>query len=333
VRLTVVGAGAFGTAMAVVAARCGHHVQMWAHDQTVADEITAKRTNLRYLPQACFDDRIEATSDLDRAAGFSDTLVMVVPSHHYRSVLGSLAERVSKPVRIVSATKGIENDSLERMSQVSASVLGAKLAGYAALSGPTFALETVRGDPTTAVIASSDSDFAGEIQRTLSDTLFRLYRSEDVAGVELSGSLKNVIAIAAGVVEGLGFGSNTNAALVTRGLHEIRRLGLALGGIPETFAGLAGMGDLVLTCTGSLSRNRRVGADLGRGKLLEEILDETRFVAEGVRTCKAARELSERHGIEMPITSEMFRVLYENESPRAALQRLMSRSLKSEIGN
>jgi len=319
--------------MAVVAARCGHEVMLWAHDPSVADEITAKRTNLRYLPEASFDDRIEATSDLHRAAAFSDTLVMVVPSHYYRSVLASIGERLTRPVRIVSATKGIENESLERMSEISSGVLGEKLTRYAAVSGPTFALETVRGDPTTAVIASSDLDFATEIQRTLSDTLFRLYRSEDVVGVELSGSLKNIIAIAAGVIEGLGFGSNTNAALVTRGLHEIRRLGLALGGRPETFAGLAGMGDLVLTCTGSLSRNRRVGAELGRGKLLAEILDETKFVAEGVRTCKAARELSERHGIEMPITSEMFRVLYENESPRAAVQRLMARSLKSEIGN
>ena len=332
-KLTVVGAGAFGTAMAVVAARCGHEVMMWAHDPAVADEISVRRTNLGYLPEASFDDRIEATSDLGRAASFSDTLVMVVPSHHYRTVLESIGESLSGPVRIVSATKGIENESLERMSQVSVGVLGGKLAQYAVLSGPTFALESVRGDPTTAVIASSDADFATEIQRTLSDTFFRLYRSEDVVGVELAGSLKNIIAIAAGVVEGLGLGSNTTAALVTRGLHEIRRLGLALGGRPETFAGLAGMGDLVLTCTGSLSRNRRVGADLGRGKLLGEILDETKFVAEGVRTCKSAKELSDLHGIEMPITAEMFRVLYENEAPRAALQRLMSRSLKSEVGS
>jgi glycerol-3-phosphate dehydrogenase (NAD(P)+) len=332
VKITVVGAGAFGTAMAVVAARCGQEVLIWAHDPAVADEINRERTNQRYLPEASFDTSIAATSDLHRAANFSETLIMVVPSHHYRSVLGSIGEHLSRPVRIVSATKGIENESLERMSQVSAGVLGEKLDRYAALSGPTFAVESVRGDPTTAVIASTDPDFATEIQRIMSDTFFRLYRSDDVVGVELAGSLKNIIAIAAGAVEGLGFGSNTNAALVTRGLHEIRRLGLALGGRPETFAGLAGMGDLVLTCTGSLSRNRRVGADLGRGKLLLEILDETKFVAEGVRTCKSAKELSDRHGIEMPITTEMFRVLYENEPPRAAVLRLMSRSLKAEMG-
>jgi glycerol-3-phosphate dehydrogenase (NAD(P)+) len=332
VNLTVVGAGAFGTAMAVLAARCGHEVLLWAHDPMVADEISQGRRNLRYLPEATFDDRIEVTSDLDRVATFSTTLVMVVPSHYYRSVLTTIGERLTGRVRIISATKGIENESLERMSQISAGVLGDKLAHYAVLSGPTFALECVRGDPTTAVIASSDAGFATEVQRMLSDTFFRLYRSDDVVGVELAGSLKNIIAIAAGAVEGLGFGSNTNAALVTRGLHEVRRLGLALGGRAETFAGLAGMGDLVLTCTGSLSRNRRVGADLGRGKLLGEILDETKFVAEGVRTCRSARELSERHDIEMPITVEMFRVLYENESPRAAVLRLMSRSLKSELG-
>jgi glycerol-3-phosphate dehydrogenase (NAD(P)+) len=198
------------------------------------------------------------------------------------------------------------------------------------LSGPTFALETARGDPTAAVIASDDQPFAEEIQHALSGTTFRLYNTVDVTGVEVAGSLKNVIAIAAGVLEGLGLGSNTNAALVTRGLHEIMKLGISLGGRLETFAGLAGMGDLMLTCTGKLSRNRSVGVQLGRGKQLEEILSETRLIAEGVKTSKSAKELAERQGIEMPITKEMYRVLYEQESPRQAIQRLMTRALKAE---
>jgi glycerol-3-phosphate dehydrogenase (NAD(P)+) len=216
------------------------------------------------------------------------------------------------------------------MSQVSDTVFGDKLASFATLSGPTFAAEVVRGDPTAAVIASQDVEFARELQHAMSSPTFRLYHSTDVVGVELAGSLKNVIAIAAGVLEGLGLGSNTNAALVTRGLHEITRLGIALGGKPETFAGLAGMGDLVLTCTGSLSRNRSVGVALGRGQKLADILDDTKFVAEGVKTSRSAKELSERRGIEMPITNEMYRVLYENESPKGAIQRLMTRALKAE---
>jgi glycerol-3-phosphate dehydrogenase (NAD(P)+) len=234
-------------------------------------------------------------------------------------------------MRIISGTKGIENETLERMSEITQSILGPSLLAFAALSGPTFAIETARGDPTVAVIASSDSEFAREVQTMLSCGTFRLYNTDDVVGVETAGSLKNVIAIAAGVLDGLGLGFNTNAALVTRGLHEVTRLGMALGGRLETFAGLAGMGDLVLTCTGSLSRNRSVGVALGRGEKLEDILTETRLVAEGVRTARSAKDLAQRTGTEMPITTEMYRVLYENESPRDAIQRLMSRSLKAEF--
>jgi glycerol-3-phosphate dehydrogenase (NAD(P)+) len=216
------------------------------------------------------------------------------------------------------------------MSQITSHVLREKLRAFAVLSGPTFAIEAARGDPTAAVVASSDVAFAEHIQGKLSSKTFRLYHSTDVAGVELGGSIKNVIAIAAGVVEGLGLGSNTNAALMTRGLHEIMKLGIALGGKPETFAGLAGMGDLVLTCTGALSRNRSVGVALGKGKKLAQILSETRTVAEGVKTSKSTHELATRLGIEMPITTEMMRVLYENEAPNAAIQRLMTRALRAE---
>lgn len=330
-RISIAGGGSFGTAIAVAAARSGNEVLLWAHDAGLAARLSATRENDVYLPGVALSEQIHFTNNLAEIASFSDTIFMIVPSHHYRGVLTELAASIEKPVRVISGTKGIENESLERMSQVSASVLRKKLRAFAALSGPTFAIELAKGDPTTAVIASSDTDFATEVQHVLSSPTFRLYNSPDVVGVELSGSLKNVIAIAAGVVEGLGLGFNTNAAVVTRGLHEISKLGSAMGGRAETFSGLAGMGDLVLTCTGSLSRNRRVGIALGRGQKLEEILSETKLVAEGVKTARSVRDLSSKLAIEMPIATEMFRVLYEAESPKAAIQRLMTRSLKSEV--
>ncbi len=330
-KISVIGAGSWGSALGEVAARCGHEVLLWAHDPRVAEAIEQTRSNPVYLPAAQFGPDVRATSNLAEVASFSSTLLMVTPSHHYRTVLTEIGASAPGPLKIISGTKGIENDSLQRVSQISASVLGEKLQAFAVLSGPTFALEVSRGDPTAAVVASSDLNFAREVQNSLSCGTFRLYHSDDVAGVELGGSLKNVIAIAAGVVEGLGLGSNTMAALITRGLHEIRRLGLVLGGRAETFAGLAGMGDLVLTCTGALSRNRSVGVALGRGRDLEEILRETRLVAEGVRTSLSARQLAERSGVEMPIIEEMVRVLYEHDSPRKAIQRLMSRELKPEL--
>lgn len=329
-KISVIGAGSFGTAMALVAARAGNDVMMWAHDPKVAEALERDRRNPVYLPNAEIDASIRITNSLAEAAEFSSTLFMIVPSHHYRKVLGEIAPHLSDGAEVISGTKGIENETLERMSQISAAVLGKKLRAFAVLSGPTFALETARGDPTAAVVASTDIAFAEHMQMKLSSKTFRLYHSVDVAGVELAGSIKNVIAIAAGAIEGLGLGSNTNAALVTRGLHEIMKLGVALGGKPETFAGLAGMGDLVLTCTGSLSRNRSLGVALGRGKKLEEILSETRTVAEGVKTSKSTFELAQRHGIDMPITAEMVRVLYENETPAGAIQRLMTRALRAE---
>ncbi|HVR44124.1 MAG TPA: NAD(P)H-dependent glycerol-3-phosphate dehydrogenase [Thermoanaerobaculia bacterium] len=330
-RISIIGAGSWGSALAELAARCGHDVLLWAHDPEVAEAIRRTRSNPVYLPSVEFPPSVRVTSSLDEAAAFASTLLVVTPSHHYRAVLGGLAPSLNGPVRIVSGTKGIENDSLERISEISGEVLGDRLAAFAVLSGPTFALEVSRGDPTAAVVASTDLRFAELIQHELSCGTFRLYHSDDVVGVELGGSLKNVVAIAAGVVEGLGLGTNTMAALITRGLHEIRRLGVALGGRPETFAGLAGMGDLVLTCTGSLSRNRSVGVALGRGRRLEEILRETRLVAEGVKTCRSARDLAGRLGVEMPITLEMDRVLHEGEAPQTAIERLMGRTLKAEV--
>lgn len=329
-KVAVIGAGSFGTAMAITSARAGNEVLLWAHDPEVAQAMRETGSNADYLPSVTLGEGITTTSDIAEAAAFADTIFMVVPSHYYRGVLTELAAHIQRPVNVISGTKGIENETLERMSQISAAVLGEKLRAFAVLSGPTFAIETARGDPTVAVIASKDIAFAQEAQQVLSSAKFRLYHSDDVVGVELAGSLKNVIAIAAGVLEGLGLGSNTNAALVTRGLREITRLGMALGGRLETFAGLAGMGDLVLTCTGSLSRNRSVGVQLGQGRTLEAVLRDSKFVAEGIKTSKSARQLADNHQIDMPITAEMHRLLYENESAAAALQRLMTRTLKAE---
>lgn len=329
-KIAVVGAGAFGSAMTAIMSGCGNEVMLWAHDPKVTAAILESADNPLYLPGVPLGERVVATSDLRQVAAFAGTIFMLVPSHYYRGVLSDLERHLDAPVRVISGTKGIENDTLERMSGVTASVLGRKLSAFAVLSGPTFAVELARRDPTTAVIASTDLDYAREMQQSLSCGTFRLYTSPDVVGVELAGSLKNVIAIAAGVVEGLGLGSNTNAALITRGLAEITRLGVALGGRLETFAGLAGVGDLVLTCTGALSRNRSVGVSLGRGKKLSEILDDTKFVAEGVRTARSAKQLADRHQIDMPITAEMYRVLYEGEAPADAIRRLMSRALKAE---
>jgi glycerol-3-phosphate dehydrogenase (NAD(P)+) len=329
-KIAIIGAGSFGTAVAAVAARCGNEIILWAHDPNVAAEISHTRHNPIYLPSIELGQNVRATSSLAEAVAFSDVLFMIVPSHHYRGVLTQMRPHLRREVAVVSATKGIENDTLQRMSEVTALELGGSLRSFAVLSGPTFALEMARGDPTAAVIASLDLKLAEEVQHAISSPTFRIYNSSDVTGVELAGSLKNVIAIAAGVIEGLGLGSNTTAALITRGLHEVTKLSVALGGRNETLAGLAGMGDLVLTCTGSLSRNRSVGVALGKGKPLAEILSESRTVAEGVRTSKAAKELADRHGIEMPITAEMYGVLHQGQSPRAAVQRLMTRSLKAE---
>jgi len=330
-KISIIGAGAFGTAMAISASRAGNDVVLWAHDPDVALAIRETGENPDYLPGLSLGPRVQATHDLEEATAYSELIFMVTPSHYYREVLTRVASHARDELSVVSGTKGIENDSLQRMSEITAEVLGDRLRGFAVLSGPTFALEVARGDPTAAVVASSDVAFAQEMQNALSSPTFRLYHSEDVIGVELSGSLKNVIAIAAGVLDGLGLGFNTNAALITRGLREMTRLGLAVGGRIETFAGLAGMGDLVLTCTGALSRNRTVGVLLGKGQTLEDILRDAKFVAEGVKTSKSAKQLADRHHIEMPITDEMFRVLYEGESARLGVQRLMTRALKSEM--
>lgn len=329
----VLGAGSFGTAVAIQAAREGHRTLLWVRRSDKAAELEAARENRLYLPGVAFPQALEITHDLAALAD-AEPLVMATPSHGYRPVLADfLAARPARePLTVVSATKGIEAESLARMSQVSEEEC--RRAGvacrFAVLSGPTFAAELARAAPSAAVIASVDAALAAGLRQTLASPTLRLYSSTDVAGVELAGTAKNVIAIGAGIVAGLGLGHNTLAALITRGLHEMTRLVVAYGGEPETLRGLAGLGDLVLTCTGALSRNRRTGVELARGKTLETIVAETTEIAEGVRNSLAVRHLARDRGVEMPIIEQMVEVMYEGKPPKQAVHELMTRGLKRE---
>lgn len=332
--LGVLGAGSFGTALAVHLAGSGsHRVRLWARNPELVERMAAERANPDYLEGVAFPPGLEPTSDLESVAG-CDLVLMAAPSHGFRDVLRAFLRVHSGggPVRIVSAAKGIETETLARMSHVAfeEAVAADRELRFGCLSGPTFAAELARNMPTAAVIASDDPGYATEIRESLSTPVFRLYSSSDVVGVELGGAVKNVIAIAAGTVSGLGFGANTLAALITRGLHEITRLGIAYGGQPRTFAGLAGLGDLVLTCTGSLSRNRRTGLDLAAGKTLEEITGGTHFVSEGIRNSISVARVAAARGVEMPITEQMVQIMYHGKDPRKAVEELMTRGLKSE---
>ena len=332
-RIGVLGAGSFGTALAVHAARRGHDVLLWARRPEQVAELARDRENRKYLEGIELPERVTPTTDLSRV-GECEVVLVVVPSHGFRTVLHEFLEAAPKGHRhaIVSATKGIEPETLARMSQVTfeEAIKTDREVGFAVLSGPSFAIELAQGKPTAAVIASEDGALAKHLQEVLSDASLRLYTAGDVVGVELGGTCKNVIAIAAGIVEGLGFGHNTQAALITRGLHEMTRLGLALGGQPRTFSGLAGLGDLVLTCTGGLSRNRRAGIVLAEGKSLSQLEEETGMVAEGVRNSVAVTALAARKGVEMPIADQMVRVIHQGKPARQALEDLMRRDLKAE---
>ncbi|HSK75606.1 MAG TPA: NAD(P)H-dependent glycerol-3-phosphate dehydrogenase [Thermoanaerobaculia bacterium] len=333
-KIGVLGAGSFGTALAVhLAGPGGHPVKLWARDAELAQRMAADRTNSEYLPGVELPPLLEPTSDMESLVD-SDFVLVVIPSHGFRTVLRQFLRLVpdGRPLPLISATKGIETETLARMSQVAfeEGTAADREVRFAVLSGPTFAAELARNVPSVAVIASEDAHFATEVRESFSTPLFRLYSSPDVVGVEIGGTTKNVIAIAAGALSGLGLGHNTLAALITRGLHEITRLGIAYGGQPRTFAGLAGLGDLVLTCTGALSRNRHTGVELASGKTLDEITGGTHMVAEGIRNSVAIARLAARKGVEMPIAQQMVAVMYDGKNPRKALEELMTRELKAE---
>jgi glycerol-3-phosphate dehydrogenase (NAD(P)+) len=331
-RAAVVGAGSWGTALANLLAKKGVETVLWSFEPDVAESIERDHVNTRYLEGVALDPRLRATADMARALRGASLVVSVSPSHVVRQVMAQAAGHLDGGALVVSASKGIENESLKTMDGVLADVLPAEVARRAAyLSGPSFALEVALEHPTAVTIASGDAEAARRAQEAFQTAYFRVYTSTDVAGVELGGSLKNVIAIAAGIVDGLGFGNNTRAALITRGLAEITRLGVAMGAEPRTFAGLAGMGDLILTCTGALSRNRSVGVELGKGRRLDDILGGMVMVAEGVRTAKSAHDLALRLGVEMPIVHAVHAILFEGLDARAAVQGLMLREPKAEV--
>ena len=334
--IAIIGAGAWGTALAIVAGRSGRHrVRLWAHEKEVREAVTTRHVNDLFLAGQPIPESVRASNDLAEALHGAEIIVSVMPSHHCRRLFQSMQPLLTEQMVFVSATKGLEEGSLLRMTEVISQVLASH--GLAprigAMSGPSFAMEVARGDPTAVTIASADTELTHTVQQALSDPRFRLYTNQDVVGVELGGALKNIVAIAAGVCDGLGLGHNSVAALITRGLAEISRLAVACGAHRETMAGLAGLGDLVLTCTGGLSRNRSVGVELGRGRRLPEIIAGMHgMVAEGVLTTNAAVGLAKAHAVEMPITEKMHAILHEGKSPREAIHELMTRSAKSEIG-
>jgi glycerol-3-phosphate dehydrogenase (NAD(P)+) len=328
--IAVIGAGSWGTALSMVAARNRHQVRLWARETEVATGINQSHRNPLYLSEFNLEN-VRATTVIEDAVKDADFVMLVVPSHAMRETILRLQPFLNSGVVLVSAAKGVENSTLMRMEEVAADVLRASFEPrYVALSGPSFAREVAEGDPTAIVAASRDRDASELVQRSLSSSFFRVYTNTDVVGVELGGAVKNVVAIAAGVVRGLGFGTNAVAAIITRGLAEMTRLALAEGARVETMAGLAGLGDLVLTCTGELSRNRRVGVELGRGRKLEEILAAMREVAEGVKTTRSIYELGRRLGVEMPITESIYALLYEDKPALDAANELMGRPLKRE---
>lgn len=333
--IAVIGAGAWGTALSIVAGRNGNHrVRLWAHEKEVCASVEDSHVNDLFLPEQIIPRSVHATNDLAEALRGAEIVISVMPSNHCRRLFQNMQPFVRPEMLFVSATKGLEDGSLARMTEVITQVLFEQKkfpARIGAMSGPSFAKEVARGDPSAITIASQDPELAQSVQQTLSDPRFRLYTNPDVIGVELGGSLKNVIAIAAGVCDGLGLGHNSVAALITRGLAEMTRLVVACGGKRETMSGLAGLGDLVLTCTGGLSRNRSVGVELGRGRQLPDIIAGMHgMVAEGVLTTSAAVGLARSRGVEMPISEKMHAILHDGKSPREAIHELMTRSAKSE---
>ena len=326
--VAVIGGGSWGTALSVHLGRLGLAARLWARDPTLVELIRSRRENPWYLPDVPLSAALSVTSDLPEALEGAGLVLVAVPSHVFDAVMEGIAARLAGGTTILSATKGLEPERSRRMSEIA----GARCPNspIAALSGPTFAREVALGRPAAAVLASAGPEIAKALQRLLSSPEFRLYTNRDLLGVEIGGALKNVMAIATGISDGLGLGENARAALITRGLAEITRLGVALGASPATFAGLAGIGDLVLTCTGSLSRNHALGLSLARGKTLEQARVETRMVAEGARTSLSATALAERAGLTLPICQEVAAVLFQGKTPRDALATLLHREYRAE---
>ncbi len=328
--VAVIGAGSWGTTAAWLAA-ANTSVRLWARDEAVSKEINASGFNNRYLPGCKLPPALRATSDLGEAVSEADLIAVAVPSHGFREVFEEIVPRLPSRVPVISLTKGIEQGSLLRMTEIVAALLpehDSKQMGV--MTGPNLASEIAAGQPTAAVIAVGDSKTAEDIQEVFMGRLFRVYTNDDVVGSELGGALKNVMAIAAGMSDGLGFGDNTRATLITRALAELTRLGVRLGGRPGTFAGLAGMGDLIATCVSDKSRNHRVGFGMAQGKSLEEVIDDMQMVAEGVKTTRAVLDLAARFDVEMPIATHVGKVLYEGLGPREAMLSLMTRQAKPE---
>jgi glycerol-3-phosphate dehydrogenase (NAD(P)+) len=329
-KIAIIGAGSWGTALAVVAARAGHSVALWSRNAEVVRSINERRVNSRYLTSTNIPTTVSGTADLGTALHETSVALLAAPSHAARELFTSMSAVLDQDAIIVSVSKGIEIESGKRISEIAKEVL-ANSHPFVCLSGPSFAKEVVAGHPTAIVAASKDSAAARTVQSDLSFENLRIYTNTDVVGTELGGSVKNVMAIAAGMAAGLGFGSNSVAALITRGLAEITRLARREGAQVETLMGLAGLGDLVLTCTGGLSRNRFVGEELGKGKTLAEITAELNEVAEGINTARAVKKLADRAGLELPITNEVNAVLYDGKPAREAVAELMSRPLREEV--
>jgi glycerol-3-phosphate dehydrogenase (NAD(P)+) len=331
-RATILGSGSFGTAIASVLPPNCDEIWLWGRDAQLVEGVNLRHENQKYLPNIPLSDKVHATTELAEALAGADIVICAVPSHAMRQVMGQACDHLPKNVPIITVTKGIENETLLTMTEVLEACLPDAYHPYlAVLSGPSFAKEMVKKMPTVVTIASHWEKVARRCQEVFQTETFRTYTSTDVVGVQYGGALKNVIAIGTGIADGLGFGLNARAAIITRGLAEITRMAVRRGANPLTLSGLSGIGDLILTCTGDLSRNRQVGLQLGQGRSLEEILGELTQVAEGVKTARSARDLEQRSGVQMPICEQVYRIMYEGKNPKTAVVELMTRSPKSEL--
>ncbi len=332
-KIAVIGAGSWGTALAVLLSKKGYDVRLWARKKSHEKKLNKDRENIRYLPGFPFNDNLKVDSSLENSVKNAKIVVMVIPSHGYREIFNQLVEYIENNIEIISAVKGIENTTLKTMTQVMGEVLsqydnvGVKTG---VLSGPSFAVEVARGMPTAVTVGFKNIETARKIQKIFATREFRIYASRDIIGLEISAALKNIIAIATGVCDGLGYGLNTRAALITRGLAEIKKLGIELGATRGTFSGLSGLGDLILTCTGNLSRNRTVGLKLGQGKTIVQIREEMSMVAEGIKTTLSGYNLSKKLNIEMPILEQVYNIIYKNKDCSTAVRDLLEREMKEE---